>query len=148
VKRWIVVALALTTTGGILGALAWKAPAQGQSSRFALLTMADLDDQQRPVGQPTTAFSRAGLGGHDYMLQSPPAASRMPDLLDYLRFHSSVPTRLNEFAILIQGRLWRSQMELWGHTLNGTYVAVASLVAMARQGVPPGEQAAFGPDDT
>jgi len=160
-------------------------------------------------------FSRAGIGGpYHIMLRSPEGATRMLDLLDYLRFHSSVPVRLNEFAILIQGRLWRSQMEWWGHyptalkagvsaetlaelkanrrptsmkpdeaavydfcmelytthqvsdpvyarlkqylndqqivdltTVSGTYVAVASLLAMAEQGVPPGEPAAFGPND-
>jgi 4-carboxymuconolactone decarboxylase len=214
-KKWTALAVALATTGGILGAMAWKAPTYAQSPRFALLTMADLNDQQRPVGQRIMAFSRAGLGGpYHIMLRSPPAASRMLDLLDYLRFHSSVPPRLNEFAILIQGRLWRSQMEWWGHyplalkagvsaetlamlkankrprsmkpdeaavydfctelytahkvsdptygrlkhylndqqivdltTLSGTYVAVASLLAMAEQGVPPGEPPAFGPKD-
>jgi 4-carboxymuconolactone decarboxylase len=32
-----------------------------------------------------------------------------------LRWHSSVPLRLNEFAILITGRLWRSQVEWYAH---------------------------------
>ena len=42
-------------------------------------------------------------------------AQRMYDLLDYLRWHTSVPTKLNEFAILIQARLWRSQVEWLAH---------------------------------
>jgi len=42
-------------------------------------------------------------------------AQRMFDLLDYLRWHTSVPTKLNEFAILIQARLWRSQVEWFAH---------------------------------
>ena len=42
-------------------------------------------------------------------------AQRMYDLLDYLRWHTSVPTKLNEFAILIQARLWRSQVEWFAH---------------------------------
>ena len=36
-------------------------------------------------------------------------------LLDYLRFNTSVPRRLNEFAILIQARLWTSQVEWLAH---------------------------------
>jgi 4-carboxymuconolactone decarboxylase len=36
-------------------------------------------------------------------------------LLYYLRWNSSVPLRLNEFAILIIGRQWRSQVEWFAH---------------------------------
>ena len=36
-------------------------------------------------------------------------------MLDYLRFNTSVPRRLNEFAILIQARLWTSQVEWLAH---------------------------------
>jgi len=39
----------------------------------------------------------------------------MYDLLDYLRWHTSVPTKLNEMAILIVGRQWRSQVEWFAH---------------------------------
>jgi 4-carboxymuconolactone decarboxylase len=39
----------------------------------------------------------------------------MFDLLYYLRWNSSVPLRLNEFAILIVGRQWRSQVEWLAH---------------------------------
>jgi 4-carboxymuconolactone decarboxylase len=37
-------------------------------------------------------------------LRSPVYAQRMYDLLGYLRWHTSVPTKLNEMAILIVGR--------------------------------------------
>jgi alkylhydroperoxidase family enzyme len=49
------------------------------------------------------------------MLRSPVYAQRMYDLLDYLRWHTSVPTKLNEMAILIVGRQWRSQVEWFAH---------------------------------
>ena len=35
----------------------------------------------------------------------------MYDLLDYFRWHTSVPTKLNEMAIPIMARQWRSQVE-------------------------------------
>ena len=40
---------------------------------------------------------------------------RLFKMLDYLRFNTSVPRRLNEFAILIQARLWTSQVEWLAH---------------------------------
>jgi len=39
----------------------------------------------------------------------------MFDLLYYLRWNTSVPLRLNEFAILIVGRQCRSQVEWFAH---------------------------------
>jgi 4-carboxymuconolactone decarboxylase len=40
---------------------------------------------------------------------------RLYDLFYYLRWQTSVPTKLNEFAILIIGRQWRSQVEWFAH---------------------------------
>src|SRR5262249_10819379 len=40
---------------------------------------------------------------------------RLFDLFYYLRWQTSVPTRLNEFAILIIARQWRSQVEWFAH---------------------------------
>jgi 4-carboxymuconolactone decarboxylase len=49
------------------------------------------------------------------MLRSPVLGQRLFDLFHYLRWETSVPTRLNEFAILIIGRQWRSQVEWFAH---------------------------------
>jgi 4-carboxymuconolactone decarboxylase len=60
--------------------------------------------------------SSVGLGGpYNPLLRSPVMGQRMFDLLYYLRWNSSVPLRLNEFAILIIGRQWRSQVEWFAH---------------------------------
>jgi len=57
-----------------------------------------------------------GLGGpYNPMLRSPVMGDRLFQLLDYLRFKTSVPRRLNELAILIQARLWTSQVEWYAH---------------------------------
>jgi 4-carboxymuconolactone decarboxylase len=88
----------------------------GKEARFPQLTMEQLNDQQRPVGQRVMSFSIVGLGGpYNAMLRSPAAATAMLDLLDYLRFHTSVPQRLTEFVIVIQARLWRNQLVWFGH---------------------------------
>ena len=102
--------------------LAWIAantltsPARGKEPRFPQLTLDQLNDQQRPVGEKIAKISSVGLGGpYNPMLRSPVYAQRMYDLLDYLRWHTSVPTTLNEMAILVVSRQWRSQVEWYAH---------------------------------
>ena len=84
--------------------------------RFAQLTPETLTDAQRPLADQIMKISRVGIGGpYNALLRSPVMAQRMYDLLDYLRWNSSLPMRLNEFAILIIGRQWRSQVEWFAH---------------------------------
>jgi 4-carboxymuconolactone decarboxylase len=78
--------------------------------------MEQLNDEQRPLGEQVMKVSSVGLSGpYNSMLRSPVMGERMFMLLDYLRFNTSVPRRLNEFAILIQGRIWTSQVEWRAH---------------------------------
>lgn len=213
-----VVALLSAGLGLFLGFLVGQSsstPAAGKEPRFPQLTMAQLTDAQRPLGEAIMKISSVGIAGpYNPMLRSPVFGQRMFDLLDYLRWHSSLPLRLNEFAILITGRLWRSQVEWYAHrplalkaglspeviadlkankrpaamppdeaavydfvtelstkhavsdetfararallgeqqvvdltAVTGTYVTVAMLLAMAEEGVPPGKEAPFKPDD-
>jgi 4-carboxymuconolactone decarboxylase len=88
----------------------------GKPPRFPQLTADKLTEAQRPLAEQIMKISSVGIGGpYNVLLRSPVMAQRMYDLLDYLRWNSSVPTRLTEFAILIQGRLWRSQVEWYAH---------------------------------
>ena len=90
--------------------------ATGKAPRFPQLTVADLTDAQRPLGEAIMKISRVGIAGpYNPMLRSPVFGQRMFDLLAYLRWNSSVPLRLNEFTILIIGRQWRSQVEWFAH---------------------------------
>ena len=78
--------------------------------------MADLTDAQRPLGEAIMKISAAGIyGPYIPMLHSPVFGQRLLDLALYLRWDTSVPLRLNEFAILIIGRQWRSQVEWFAH---------------------------------
>jgi 4-carboxymuconolactone decarboxylase len=187
----------------------------GKEPRFRPLTMGELDDAQRPLGEEIMKVSRVGLGGpYNPMLRSPVLGQRMFELLRYLRWDTSLPLRLNEFAILIVGRQWRSQVEWFAHAplaeraglspaiiadlkanrrpanmaadeaavydfvtelttrhevsddtfdrarqllgeqqvvdltaVAGTYVTIAMLLAMAREGVPPGAEPPFKPGE-
>lgn len=76
----------------------------------------DLPAAVRPLADDILEVSSAGLGGpYNALLRSPAMARRCFDLLDYLRFRTSVDKRLNEFAILIQARVANAQYEWWAH---------------------------------
>ena len=78
--------------------------------RFSQLTMDQLTDQQKPFAQQVIKISSVGIGGpYNPLLRSPVLGQRMFDLFHYLRWETSVPLKLNEFAILIIGRQWRSR---------------------------------------
>ena len=86
------------------------------NKRFPQLTLESVPPESQALAKEILAISSIGLGGpYNVMLRSPIFARRIKDLLDYLRFNSSLPLRLNEFAILIQGRLWSSQVEWHAH---------------------------------
>jgi 4-carboxymuconolactone decarboxylase len=108
-------------TAAVFMAVGWFAAgannaAVGKEPRFPQLTMPQLNDRQRPLGEAIMKISSVGIAGpYNPMLRSPVFGQRMFDLLAYLRWDTSVPLRLNEFAILIIGRQWRSQVEWLAH---------------------------------
>jgi len=84
--------------------------------RFPQLTMDQLNAAQKSLGEQIMKVSSVGLGGpYNPLLRSPVLGQRMFDLLHYLRWETSVPLKLNELAILIIGRQWRSQVEWYAH---------------------------------
>src|SRR5262245_40174878 len=87
-----------------------------EQPRFPQLTLDQLDQTQRPLAEQILKVSSIGIGGpYNPMLRSPVFGQRMFDLLRYLRWDTSLPLRLNEFAILIVARHWRSQVEWFAH---------------------------------
>ncbi len=89
---------------------------EAKPKRFPQLTMENVPPQSQALAKEIVSISSVGLAGpYNVMLRSPVFADRMKRLLDYLRFETSLPKRLNEFAILIQGRLWTSQVEWYAH---------------------------------
>jgi 4-carboxymuconolactone decarboxylase len=90
--------------------------AAGKTPRFPQLIFDQLSEAQKPLGEQVMKVSSVGIGGpYNLLLRSPVLGQRLFDLFDYLRWKTSVPTRLNEFAILIIGRQWRSQVEWFAH---------------------------------
>lgn len=84
--------------------------------RLRQLSYEELDPAVRPLADDILKVSSAALGGpYNALLRSPDMARRCFELLDYLRFKTSVNKRLNELAILIQARLSNAQYEWWAH---------------------------------
>src|SRR6202051_5298125 len=108
--------LAAAAAGGWFAATMFTAPATGKPPRFPQLTMDQLDEKQKPLSEQIMKVSSTGIGGpYNPMLRSPVLGQRLFDLFHYLRWETSVPARLNEFAIIIIGRQWRSQVEWYAH---------------------------------
>jgi 4-carboxymuconolactone decarboxylase len=107
----IVLALVCGWLGGVM-----TFRATGKEPRFPQLTMDQLNDKQKPLADQVMKVSSVGIGGpYNLMLRSPVFGQKMFDLLYYLRWQTSMPLKLNEFAILIIGRQWRSQVEWFAH---------------------------------
>lgn len=110
----IVALVGLLTGVGPASLYAQESP--GMNKRFPQLTLEQTTPAQRPLAEEILEISSVGLAGpYNPMLRSPVMAERLFRLLDYLRFNTSLPRRLNEFAILIQARLWTSQVEWFAH---------------------------------
>jgi 4-carboxymuconolactone decarboxylase len=114
--------LKMTFVGGLFSALSLMtasllhAQTPDAAKRFPQITIDELNGEPRALAEEILKISSIGLAGpYNPMLRSPLMADRLFRLLDYLRFNTSVPRRLNEFAILIQARLWTSQVEWYAH---------------------------------
>lgn len=114
-KSFAALTIGAMIAGTASGALAADA-AGAEPPRFPQLSVEQLNAYQKPLGEQIMKVSSVGLSGpYNPILRSPVMGQRMFDLLYYLRWNSSVPLRLNEFAILIIGRQWRSQVEWYAH---------------------------------
>jgi 4-carboxymuconolactone decarboxylase len=135
--------LTLAAAGGWFAATMFAGPATSKEPRFPQLTMDQLNDQQRPLGEAIMKVSSVGIGGpYNPMIRSPVLGQRLYDLFYYLRWQTSVPTRLNEFAILIIGRQWRSQVEWFAHAPLAAKAGLsADVIADLKAGNRPAKMA-------
>jgi 4-carboxymuconolactone decarboxylase len=93
------------------------AGAQAQSAdRFPQLTLDNMTPQQKQVAESIMSGPRKSLGGpFNAWLRSPELGDRLQKVGEYIRFKTSLPPRLNEFAILISARYWTAQYEWYAH---------------------------------
>jgi 4-carboxymuconolactone decarboxylase len=109
----------LTTTLGLLAfAVAIPAAHAEDAGRFAPLKAEELTPPQKALADRLTAPPRNGnFNNPPYRayIRSPELAERLIALADYLRWHTSLPLRLSELAILITAREWTAQYEWYAH---------------------------------
>lgn len=97
-------------------ALGLAATAARGAERFPVLTPDQMTPDQRRVAEAIMAGPRKSLGGpFNTWLRSPELADKLQRVGEQLRFHSSVPPRLNEFAILLTARAWDADYEWSAH---------------------------------
>jgi 4-carboxymuconolactone decarboxylase len=129
----------LAAASGWLAATMFAPPATGKEPRFPQLSMDQLSDAQKPLGEQIMKISSVGIGGpYNPLMRSPVLGQRLFDLFHYLRWETSVPTKLNEFAIIIIGRQWRSQVEWFAHAPLAAKAGLsADIIAQVKDGKRP-----------
>ena len=104
-----------TTHFLLTAALVLAAPAMTRAERFPDLTPDTMSPEQKAIADAIASGPRKSISGpFKAWLRSPVLADRLQKVGEYVRFESSLPKRLNEFAILISGRVWTSQFE-WAY---------------------------------
>jgi 4-carboxymuconolactone decarboxylase len=99
-----------------LAAGLWAGGAAMAQERFPELTREAMTPAQQKTAEAIAAGPRGGLRGpFNAWLRSPEFADRAQRVGEYLRFNSSVPRKLNEFAILITARHWDAKYEWYAH---------------------------------
>ena len=130
--------------------------------RFALTPLIEMTPEQRAVADAIMKGPRASVGSPAAAagatsLSSPfnvwnrraELADRLQKVGEYIRFRSSLPARLNEFAILITAREWNAQYEWFAHhrlaMIAGLNPTVAEDIAHGRApaNLKPDEQVVY-----
>jgi 4-carboxymuconolactone decarboxylase len=84
--------------------------------RFKPLTWDEMTPEQRTMIEHLLSGDRKGVGGpFNILLRSPEMGDLAQQFGGSMRFHSSIPPRLNELAIIVTARFWTAQYEWNAH---------------------------------
>ena len=112
-----------------------------QPPRLKPLTEKDMSEAQLKAIREFASGPRGKVnpnGPNFALLRSPELMSRSQKVGEYLRYQSSIPARLNEFAILVTARHWTAQMEWFAHSPLALKAGIsADVLADLRQGKRP-----------
>jgi 4-carboxymuconolactone decarboxylase len=102
--------------------------AAAAGERFPVLQPDQMNAEQKKLLEVLLAGPRGGGNASSEVVQkmlrggpfnawmrSPDLGNRLQNVGEYIRYKSSLPLRLNEFAILITAREWTSQYEWYAH---------------------------------
>ena len=87
-----------------------------RGDRFKPLTYDEMTPEQKTMTDHILNGPRHGMDGpFNVLLRSPEMGDIAQQLGLQFRFHSSIPPKLNEFAIMLMARLWTVQFEFAAH---------------------------------
>ena len=87
-----------------------------RGDRFKPLTYDQMTPEQKTMTEHLLSGERGRMTGpFNVLLRSPEMGDLAQKLGAYVRFHSSLPAKLNEFAIVLTGRYWNAQYEWYAH---------------------------------
>jgi len=135
-----------------VGALAWTDPVLNlRGDRFKPLRYDQMTPEQKTMMDHLLAGERKGstTGPFNVFVRSPEMGDLAQQLGARIRYHSSLPNKLNEMAILITARFWGVQYEWQAHHRLATQAGLSASIidAIANGKRPPsmdaGEQAVY-----
>jgi 4-carboxymuconolactone decarboxylase len=139
---------------GMLGNVNAQAPGTTdihlRGNRFKPLTYNQMTPEQKAMVNNILSGERKSLDGpFNVLLRSPQMGDMAQKFGAQMRYHSSLPPRLNEFVILITARHWTAQFEWQAHHRNALKVglspAIVESVAAGKRpgGMKPDEEAVY-----
>ena len=115
-----------------------------RGDRFKPLDLNKLDAPQRAMIHDILAGPRASLNGpFNVLLRSPDLGNRLQAVGEYLRFKTSLPRAVNEFAIVTVAREWTAQYEFLAHK---KYALAAGVKEEALDDIAMGRTPKMTPD--
>jgi 4-carboxymuconolactone decarboxylase len=109
-----------------------------RGDRFKPLVYEQMTPEQKTLTDHVLAGDRGSMNGpYNVLLRSPEMGDLAQNYGAHMRFHSSVPRKLNEFAILMTARFWNSQYEWSAHH---KYALEAGLSPEVIEGVATGKR--------
>jgi 4-carboxymuconolactone decarboxylase len=118
--------------------------------RFKPLTYRDMTPEQKKMFESLISGERRGAGGpFNVLLRSPEMGDLAQKFGASMRFHSSIPPKLNELAIIITARHWTSHYEWYAHRRaaanQGLHPAIIEAIAAGKRptGMAADEEAVY-----
>jgi 4-carboxymuconolactone decarboxylase len=146
--RFSIMCACLAALTGIAAGQAEMKPLRGD--RFKPLTYDQMTPEQKTMTDHILNGPRHSMDGpFNVLLRSPEMGDIAQQLGLQFRFHSSLPPKLNEFAIMLMARLWMVQFEFAAHhrlaLQAGLSPAVADAVVAGKRptSMAPDEEAIY-----
>jgi 4-carboxymuconolactone decarboxylase len=131
-----------------------------KAPRFPRLTIGEMNDEQTEVaerilggrrmeGRPKAEPTQVLGGPFNAWMQSPKLADALQVVGEFLRFNTSLPTKLSELAILLSARHWTAQYEWYAHArmalAGGLDPRIVDAIAAGRrpEDMPAEEEATY-----